>query len=703
MHNLDDFVSSEVPDSTQDARLFDLVNRHNLHPRNHLETTYSRCNQKGECCYGFPHPLAASTTVDEFGRIHLRRRSAADAWVVSYCPALTRLMECHCHIDVCFTSNAFLYLYKYLFKGVDKTKFAIAETAPVDEFQDYLHARYLSAVEAVWRILAFEISVKWPAVASYSLHLPGRQLGQMARYGSEASMVTPLVIYLTRPVRDEWTDLKYLDFYERYEARPLMPRSSAPPSTVAVVSPPLQRTNTIVRRYAITIRRQPRVCRLHFVPLRAGELYYLRSLLLHRATYSFEGLRVVDGVTYGSFQAAATALGLFRDRDEIERAMEEAVAALFRPGQLRFLFANMLCDFAVGPLRLWEKFGDRMSEDFAQHTSQEAAKERALHALADILRGRGFSLEQVGLPCPEAVPSEVQSELDWFVDRLPQLRRACRVRRSKFNDEQAQVYDSLITACRSDLPQPPMFIDGKAGRGKTFLVECLTWYLRGRGDIVLITGTTALSVIGYERGRTAHSTFGIPVKENNAEFSCRIRPGSGQAKLICAAKLIIWDELPMANRAAVEAVDILLRQLKGNARPFGGILFLAVGDFRQVAPVVPGGGKTSILDSSIRASSLWASFRIFRLHQPMRNAGDVDFADWVDRIGDDVDRSGIVDIVQQPRSTDLDATRAWLYPSHVLRDAQLCAKRAYLTVLNVDVDAFNADILDRLPGDSSKS
>lgn len=611
-------------------------------------------------------------------------------------------MECHCHVDICFTSNAFLYLYKYLFKGVDKTRFAIAETAPVDEFQDYLQARYLSAVEAVWRILAFEISVKWPAVTSYSLHLPGRQLGQMARHGSEASMVTPLIVYLARPVREEWTDLRYLDFYQRYEARPLKPEAPTPPGAVAVISPPLQRANTVVRRYAVTARRHPRVCRLHFVPLRAGELYYLRSLLLHRPSYSFNGFRTVDGVEHNSFQAAAIALGLFRDRDEIERAMEEAVAALFRPAQLRFLFANMLCDFAVGPLRLWEKFGAQLSEDFSRHASRGAAKDRALHALADILRGRGFSLEQVGLPCPQTIPSEVQNELDWFVTRLPQLRAACQARRLQFNEEQERVYEALIGACGSEDPQPPMFIDGKAGRGKTFLVECLTWQLRGQEDIVLIAGTTALSVIGYDRGRTAHSTFGIPVKENNAEFSCRIRPGSGQAKLICAAKLIIWDELPMANRAAVEAVDILLRQLKECPRPFGGVLFLAVGDFRQVAPVVPGCGRTGILDSSIRASDLWALFRIFRLHQPMRNGRDTDFAGWVDQVGEDADKSGTVDVTGQPRSADLDAARAWLYPLHVLKDAQLCAQRAYLTVLNVDVDAFNADILDRLPGNASK-
>lgn len=196
--------------------------------------------------------------------------------------------------------------------------------------------------------------------------------------------------------------------------------------------------------------------------------------------------------------------------------------------------------------------------------------DRALYVIADILQGRGFTLAQVGLPCPITVPSEIQSELDWFADRLPELRAASRARRLQFNSEQAAVYEALIATCQSNEPQPPIFLDGKAGRGKTFLVECLTWRLRSRQEIVLITGTTALSVIGYDRGRTAHSAFGIPVKEINGEFSCRVRPDSGQAKLICAAKLIIWDELPMANRAAVEAVDILSQQLKENQRSLGG-------------------------------------------------------------------------------------------------------------------------------------
>ena len=70
--------------------------------------------------------------------------------------------------------------------------------------------------------------------------------------------------------------------------------------------------------------------------------------------------------------------------------------------------------------------------------------------------------------------------------------------------------------------------------------------------------------------------------------------GSSQAMLIYAANLIIWDELPMANRAAVEAVDTLLQNLKDSNLPFRGVLFLGIGDFRLVAPVVKNQYKTGV-------------------------------------------------------------------------------------------------------------
>jgi hypothetical protein len=76
----------------------------------------------------------------------------------------------------------------------------------------------------------------------------------------------------------------------------------------------------------------------------------------------------------------------------------------------------------------------------------------------------------------------------------------------------------------------------------------------------------------------------------------------------------------MANKAAFEAVDSLLRSLTASPLPFGGKILIAVGDFRQVAPVVKGGGLSAAIDASVRTSHLWPAFQIHRLTQPMRNA-----------------------------------------------------------------------------------
>ncbi|KAA8912770.1 hypothetical protein FN846DRAFT_772987 [Sphaerosporella brunnea] len=73
------------------------------------------------------------------------------------------------------------------------------------------------------------------------------------------------------------------------------------------------------------------------------------------------------------------------------------------------------------------------------------------------------------------------------------------------NPEQAACYHTVLDDCWSDGPHRLYFIDGKAGRGKTFLVRAICDTLRSQADIAIIAGSTALSATLYERGRTAHS------------------------------------------------------------------------------------------------------------------------------------------------------------------------------------------------------
>lgn len=125
----------------------------------------------------------------------------------------------------------------------------------------------------------------------------------------------------------------------------------------------------------------------------------------------------------------------------------------------------------------------------------------------------------------------------------------------------------------------PIFLDGKAGREKTFLINVICYTIRAAGEIVLIYGTMALSVLLYEGGCTAHSLFQIPVEENNTNLQSTIKINSGRADLLREAKIIIWDELPMANKAVLECVDLLLKEICGKNKPFRGKPFIGVRDF----------------------------------------------------------------------------------------------------------------------------
>ncbi|CAG8810267.1 33866_t:CDS:2, partial [Gigaspora margarita] len=56
-------------------------------------------------------------------------------------------------------------------------------------------------------------------------------------------------------------------------------------------------------------------------------------------------------------------------------------------------------------------------------------------------------------------------------------------------------------------------------------------------------------------------------------------------------------------------------------------------NFRQVAPVVKEAEKNATIDASIKTSYLWTYFDKYVLNQPIYNASDLNFAEFVDTIG----------------------------------------------------------------------
>jgi len=153
----------------------------------------------------------------------------------------------------------------------------------------------------------------------------------------------------------------------------------------------------------------------------------------------------------------------------------------------------------------------------------------------------------------------------------------------------------------------------------------------------------------------------------------------------------------MANRAVLGCVDDVCRRVMRKPDvPFGGKVIVLLGDFRQTCPVIQHGTRAQIVSASIRSSPLWTYFNIRQLTVPIRNAEDIPYANMVDAIGDGSGPE--VEIPLLLHAEDRLHLINFVFPPDVLPDPIQCLTRSILAPTNAQVDAYNNDIINSLPG-----
>ncbi|MBI3591677.1 MAG: AAA family ATPase [Candidatus Melainabacteria bacterium] len=124
-----------------------------------------------------------------------------------------------------------------------------------------------------------------------------------------------------------------------------------------------------------------------------------------------------------------------------------------------------------------------------------------------------------------------------------------------------------------------LFITGKAGTGKSTLLQDIKENTKKRCVVVAPTGVAAVNV----GGQTIHSLFRLPPKFITEED---INVGERTKKLLKAIDMVIIDEISMVRVELMDAIDIVLRKARSNNDPFGGVQIIMVGDLYQLPPVV---------------------------------------------------------------------------------------------------------------------
>ena len=167
------------------------------------------------------------------------------------------------------------------------------------------------------------------------------------------------------------------------------------------------------------------------------------------------------------------------------------------------------------------------------------------------------------------------------------------------------------------------FLQSAGGCGKTYVLILILKYVRSKGLIAIAVASSGIAALLLPGGTTKHSRFGIPLELG---VTSSLKMGSDRVKIIQLAKVIIWDEAPMANKDNFRVVDLLLRDIMKKVDPsfehvpFGGKVIVCSGDWRQILPVVQRGTRGSILNACLKSSPVWPHFIIHRLEENMRVA-----------------------------------------------------------------------------------
>ncbi|KAF8256540.1 PIF1-like helicase-domain-containing protein, partial [Lactarius quietus] len=209
----------------------------------------------------------------------------------------------------------------------------------------------------------------------------------------------------------------------------------------------------------------------------------------------------------------------------------------------------LLYNYPSQPSELWHKYKSHLCDDLSYTLSHkglspvtdELAIDYSLHLLQSELTADGNrSLNDVGLPFPtndwdtllgnqyilEHCSYDSNKELHLLLGSL-----------LKLNEEQQFAFNSILDSVLHQRHEV-YFLKGTAGAGKTFLYNALCHALHSRQLITLCVASSGIAAQLLPGGRTAHSSFKIPL-QLDIHSTCSLAKHSSFATFLKSVSLII--------------------------------------------------------------------------------------------------------------------------------------------------------------------
>jgi len=741
--DIDSLISCELPQSPGPLR--DAVLMHMLH----------NCNRSchpddpdQECIKGCPWPFQEDTTFDARGYPHHRRRPCGGSCpncaakravygrrnvccnrlIVEYAPSVLLRWDGHANVRFAGSVNLFEYLYKYLFKGPDKTRYDVTLDATVeDEIAEWQRGRYLCATECAWRICGYNTYERVPHVICLPVHLQGEEWVHFTEGCEEqalSSSFSRLQRYFCRPARPPFSHFKYHEYFEHFMVTPQCPVSLQPhfPNLFPAVGKPKNRLQkmfvTLSEPEAKPIAVEPTlddgpeghrcfvypklrgdhaICRLEMKYPRQKEVFYLRQILLRYPKHSFADCKRHNGKMHGSHEEALLATGLFSRADEANAVMQELVDLRYTAHQLRFAFLVLL-ELEAHPITLYQKFEGFLMKDLLHRgLSTEHAQQELKKVLRASWLAQGNS-EQTWLFSPDAPE----------LNQVPEQTSTCKTcstqslySRIASDPDQKAATDCILSAVKTGTATM-LFVHGPAGSGKSTIATYVTAETEKLKKVVVNLATTGLAALQLPGGATAHSVGKIPLSDED-DITCGLGLNTAQAMHLARASLLQWDEWPSAKRPVWDAFLQLLEDIQTHhANIWCPKVIVCYGDFRQIPPVLKGCDRDAVVRMSVRRSTSWPQFKRFLLRTSHRQKEDPVYAQWIESIGQGLAKpthsidgqGGYVPLKFCPVVHTRAESINFCFPH--IADPHDCSTKKILATTNQAVDEFNNDILNEL-------
>ena len=762
LHNADDYdriVSAEIPDPKKYPELHRLVKQFMIH-RPCGRRSRQPCMKKGYCKHNFPKDFMQFTQSNEDGFPSYKRRSpnrgghkaqifvpgrglitVDNRWVIPYNPYLIQKYNAHINVEVCSSILAIKYLYKYIYKGHDKASFKLKEQAKRvknlnDEYERYYDALYISSSESCWKMLKYRMHSKKPAVQIQRIHLPDMQniyykptqtIEEIIQ--DENAKKTMLTEWFTNNKLERISPLTEKQLLKDSEGN-LRPRG---PEITYLQYAEYYSWDNSKKKWKRRSDRLEVLGRMHRLSPKSGEIYYLRTLLLiATGAESWKDLLTYENKTYPSFQQVCAARGLLIDDGEWDRCLNDARQWHTGYNQLLGLFVTILTQCQpVYPLKLWNKYKADIGESIARKLEQqkkakpkpEDVENLALLEIKTRLKMHKKELKDFNLPEPDLstidINPELEAELDYSIE---ECKTIVEEHVENMNEDQKTFYNAVKKSLEDKSTQKAFFINALGGTGKTYVAEALLAYVRSKKQIAIAVAFSGIAALLLPGGRTVHSRFNLPLEPDDSQMG-HVKRGTNVAELIQKAKMILWDEAPMAHKNVLECIDNTLQDLMNNEQPFGGKIMVFSGDFRQVLPIIPRASRAQIVTSALNRSHLWQHIKLYHLkinerirRQSAKNNNTTElkqFADDLEKIGDGtypINQDIGSDMIKIPsnwlsKASNLEEFIEEAFPNlaYNYNNSELMKGRAILTPKNIDANKINKLILEKMPGEIEAS